>query len=279
MFKILVQPLRSFLHFTLLDTCIRPYQVHISQVQVCTCTTRAKSKSTLSTWVWHGTFPKTKKTNKMDEHESESSTITLSDTDTIVCLLAVALVIIVVIVVLITIHRKSKRIRSAALALQQYNERASKKKRKICPEKRKRVISKLIETRTITKEGGGCEECQTTSTSSSTNTNTNTSSVQNVDPNISCRIANVMISDDNNGCSICLETFEEGQDLSWSQERKCHHTFHAKCLEPWLMKHDDCPCCRTTFIDESTLLEDDEDGVIVVSKSGASSGRGSDENV
>ena len=65
MFKILVQPLRSFLHFTLLDTCIRPYQVHISQVQVCTCTTRAKSKSTLSTWVWHGTFPKTKKTNKI----------------------------------------------------------------------------------------------------------------------------------------------------------------------------------------------------------------------
>ena len=186
---------------------------------------------------------------------------------------------------LITIHRKSKRIRSAALALQQYNERASKKKRKICPEKRKRVISKLIETRTITKEGGGCEECQTTSTSSSTNTNTNTSSVQNVDPNISCRIANVMISDDNNGCSICLETFEEGQDLSWSQERKCHHTFHAKCLEPWLMKHDDCPCCRATFIDESTLLEDEEQqqGLVVVQSEGEieshSHSRCSEENV
>ena len=23
------------------------------------------------------------------------------------------------------------------------------------------------------------------------------------------------------------------------------------------MKHDDCPCCRVTFIDELTLLEDD----------------------
>ena len=49
--------------------------------------------------------------------------------------------------------------------------------------------------------------------------------------------------------------------------KKCHHRFHAECLEPWLMKHDDCPCYRVVFIDESTFLEDDLDG------------KGNDENI
>ena len=75
------------------------------------------------------------------------------------------------------------------------------------------------------------------------------------------------MSEDNNECPICLEVFEEGEVLSRSQKRKCHHRFHAEYLEPWLMKHDDCPCCRLVFIDESTLLEDGLDG------------KGNDENV
>ena len=57
---------------------------------------------------------------------------------------------------------------------------------------------------------------------------------------------------------ICLEVFKEGQDLSISKESKCQHIFHSECLQLWLKKHDACPCCRVTFIDESTLLEDDE---------------------
>ena len=131
------------------------------------------------------------------------------------------------------------------------------RERKSCPKRRKRAIYKLIETKTLTQEGKHEEHQQ----------------------NMNQNSKNIIVNEDNNECPICLEKFEEGQDLSRSQKRICNHTFHAKCLEPWLMKHDDCPCCRTTFIDESTLLEDDEDGVIVVSKSGASSGRGSDENV
>jgi hypothetical protein len=99
-------------------------------------------------------------------------------------------------------------------------------KKKSCPERRKRAINKLIETETLTQ--------------------------RNYERHI---IA--IGGEENNECPICLEKFEEGQDLSRSQKRICYHTFHAECLEPWLMKHDDCPCCRTTFIDESTLLEDD----------------------
>jgi DNA-directed RNA polymerase subunit RPC12/RpoP len=27
-------------------------------------------------------------------------------------------------------------------------------------------------------------------------------------------------------CTICLEPFEAGQDLSFSRDLKCHHCFH-----------------------------------------------------
>ena len=109
--------------------------------------------------------------------------------------------------------------------------------RKSCPERRKRAIAKLIETKIFTKEE--CDEHQTS-------------------PDANCE-ANIILRNEEKDieCPICLETFEEGQDLSRSQERKCQHTFHAECLNLWLMKHDGCPCCRVTFIDELTLLEDE----------------------
>lgn len=52
-------------------------------------------------------------------------------------------------------------------------------------------------------------------------------------------------------CSICLEKLQPYDKLSWSKSLKCHHIFHSECLQPWLMSHDECPCCRTLFFDES----------------------------
>jgi hypothetical protein len=43
------------------------------------------------------------------------------------------------------------------------------------------------------------------------------------------------------------------------------------------MKGDDCPCCRVTFIDALTLLEDTEEVVLMPKEN--MRGRGSDENV
>lgn len=57
-------------------------------------------------------------------------------------------------------------------------------------------------------------------------------------------------------CSICLESFEVGQKLSWAQNRRCNHIFHNECLIPWLMKHDECPYCRTVVLDN--LCDDTE---------------------
>ena len=133
-------------------------------------------------------------------------------------------------------------------------------RRKSCPERRKRAISKLIETKRATK-GVTCEEQRTGSL-----------------PNVNCELNIMLLSGDNNECPICLEVFEDGQDLSQSQKRKCHHMFHAECLELWLMKHDDCPCCRVIFIEESTLLED-EGGTKLVQREIHGTRRGNDENV
>jgi len=52
-------------------------------------------------------------------------------------------------------------------------------------------------------------------------------------------------------CSICLENFEPTDELSWSKSLKCHHVFHKECVLPWLMTHDECPCCRTVLFEDS----------------------------
>ncbi|KAJ4804455.1 RING/U-box superfamily protein [Rhynchospora pubera] len=42
-------------------------------------------------------------------------------------------------------------------------------------------------------------------------------------------------------CSICLEKFLEGEELT---ELNCKHTFHSRCLTRWVRLHSDCPYCR-----------------------------------
>ncbi|XP_022897751.1 E3 ubiquitin-protein ligase RNF181-like [Olea europaea var. sylvestris] len=42
-------------------------------------------------------------------------------------------------------------------------------------------------------------------------------------------------------CSICLESFCEGDELICLP---CGHRFHLCCLDPWIRTCGDCPCCR-----------------------------------
>ncbi|XAR72954.1 hypothetical protein NMG60_11019771 [Bertholletia excelsa] len=42
-------------------------------------------------------------------------------------------------------------------------------------------------------------------------------------------------------CSICLESFVEGDELLCLP---CGHRFHSDCLDPWLLTCGDCPYCR-----------------------------------
>ena len=51
-------------------------------------------------------------------------------------------------------------------------------------------------------------------------------------------------------CQICLADFQVGDKICWSNNPECVHTFHIACLEPWLMKHDQCPLCRAPYLVE-----------------------------
>lgn len=49
-------------------------------------------------------------------------------------------------------------------------------------------------------------------------------------------------------CHICLERFVVDEEVSWSNVSSCLHTFHKACIKEWMMKHDDCPCCRADIL-------------------------------
>lgn len=50
-------------------------------------------------------------------------------------------------------------------------------------------------------------------------------------------------------CIICMESFRQGAEVSCSiKPNACSHIFHTKCISLWLLKHSDCPTCRSTFL-------------------------------
>ena len=45
-----------------------------------------------------------------------------------------------------------------------------------------------------------------------------------------------------NDCSICLETYQRGEQI---KELQCRHTYHPVCIDEWLLESRKCPMCRT----------------------------------
>ena len=43
-------------------------------------------------------------------------------------------------------------------------------------------------------------------------------------------------------CPICLDTFEEGEELMTTP---CFHKFHENCLSKWMNESSKCPTCST----------------------------------
>jgi hypothetical protein len=65
-----------------------------------------------------------------------------------------------------------------------------------------------------------------------------------------------LIDDEDNFCTICLETFElengkfkvEVLDEEFIQDHKIHESdFHKKCIQKWMKDKNTCPICRKTL--------------------------------
>jgi hypothetical protein len=158
-------------------------------------------------------------------------------------------------VALILCYEKRRDIAIARQALvarlpQWYDERIDE----LCkdPEKRREVIEKKIERKKCAVENiisfhrksnssvcSGGTQCLDNSTSSS-------ASVDDSE-----RVPKYDLGHNENNeniCSICLDTFRVGDEVSWSKDLRCHHCFHSDCLIAWLMKRGECPVCRSSFL-------------------------------
>ncbi|KAH7577378.1 hypothetical protein JRO89_XS01G0242300 [Xanthoceras sorbifolium] len=60
-------------------------------------------------------------------------------------------------------------------------------------------------------------------------------------------------------CAVCLDDFKKGDKCRLLPI--CNHSFHAKCVDEWLLKNPNCPICRSTansrrFGEESSRFSD-----------------------
>lgn len=70
------------------------------------------------------------------------------------------------------------------------------------------------------------------------------------------------------GCSICTEDFERGEDV---RLLPCSHKFHPPCIDPWLLNvSSTCPLCR---VDLRPPTSHDQDRSDQTSESGSLTGR------
>jgi len=61
----------------------------------------------------------------------------------------------------------------------------------------------------------------------------------------------------NKTCFICLCEYEETDIICSSPNADCVHIFHRDCIMEWLMRHDECPCCRTDYLEVNNRRKDE----------------------
>ncbi|KAM0908845.1 hypothetical protein ACQ4PT_015187 [Festuca glaucescens] len=63
-------------------------------------------------------------------------------------------------------------------------------------------------------------------------------------------------------CAVCLEAFEAGDRCR--RLPRCEHSFHAKCVDPWLKKSRFCPVCRADVVPREELVKVAGEGGLAV---------------
>ena len=50
-------------------------------------------------------------------------------------------------------------------------------------------------------------------------------------------------------CAVCLKAFENKQKKrGFVKKLKCGHVFHGSCIDQWLARANNCPCCREELV-------------------------------
>ncbi|XP_020265479.1 RING-H2 finger protein ATL14-like [Asparagus officinalis] len=63
-------------------------------------------------------------------------------------------------------------------------------------------------------------------------------------------------------CAVCLESFRNGEKCRLLPT--CRHSFHAQCVDYWLVKTPICPICRTRACEKEGGQKRLEDGAVVI---------------
>lgn len=50
-------------------------------------------------------------------------------------------------------------------------------------------------------------------------------------------------------CDICLLGFEEDDEVAWSPNLDCVHSYHKDCILDWLQRQASCPSCRRNYLE------------------------------
>eukprot|EP00980_Cylindrotheca_fusiformis_P017779 scaffold5605_cov128-Cylindrotheca_fusiformis.AAC.20 len=119
-------------------------------------------------------------------------------------------------------------------------------------------------------KNGDHEDAETVTTSSSCNgsrwssNNRSTRRGSSASNHSACSAASSNSDEDGwPTCTICFNTYEEGQEICWSNNPGCNHMFHKDCIHEWLLRADECPCCRLDYlmqVPSSSNCEEDEEG-------------------
>ncbi|DAZ98754.1 TPA: hypothetical protein N0F65_003810 [Lagenidium giganteum] len=67
------------------------------------------------------------------------------------------------------------------------------------------------------------------------------------------RVNASMCGHDDASCEICLDDYEEGEEL---RLLPCRHHFHQSCVDEWLGKVPSCPKCQGTIYEEPMSTAD-----------------------
>jgi hypothetical protein len=61
-----------------------------------------------------------------------------------------------------------------------------------------------------------------------------------------CTMVSVDSVDPETCCAVCLKAFEQKQTKKrvFVKKLKCGHVFHGSCIDKWLARAHNCPCCR-----------------------------------